>query len=521
MPRLQTSNDAGIRYDTDTGVIRSYFIAGFIDAQAGRDFSNSAISDEFLSSNADLFNLEGIDLVLAEEKEGSSQTTCKYEQYHKNIPVYGAYINVTLRKSDSQVTSSVNRIDYDIPKDFEEALVRITSEDALRLMHENYDPVYNGITHTEPKLYVYRKFLVWRIEMDTCEPKANWELLINAMEGGFAAVFDRRRFYTSRPAKIFWPDPVTSSKNRALHWGSPASVLDSELADATLENLNDPEGSTCTLTGKWVRIAEKEEPSVKLPAAATNFNYSSKDRKFLSVMAYYYIDRLVEWIRSLEIPAINDAITDPMDVDAQALDKADNSHFVVPVKGSAYIGFGEGGTPDASDPGVIVHEFGHALHYYLLGGLMAAGSCEEGFNDFLSCVFRDRFNVHGFDRANPFPWDNNSTVSWDSTRRCDMDYRFDDPSFKNYSLYKKGSVYAAALWDIYLETGGKSKNAVERLKAAGEITATCLDMLIAVGDTGPVKDLANGLISSDKSRTGGRYEKIIREAFRERGLKLN
>jgi len=66
--------------------------------------------------------------------------------------------------------------------------------------------------------------------------------------------------------------------------------------------------------------------------------------------------------------------------------------------------------------------------------------------------------------------------------------------------------------------GGKSDLAEERLIAAGEVTTTCLDMLIAVGNGGPVADLANGLISSDKSRTGGRYGMEIREAFRKRGL---
>lgn len=518
MPRLQPSVDTRTRYDETTGAVRSFFNPRFVEPPIGGNLSNAAISDEFLASNMDLFNLDGIDLILVEEKEGSSQTTCKYEQYHNNVPVYGAYINVTLRKTDRQVMSSVNKIDYNIPADVRVALVKLSSKDALELMHKKYDLLCQGITHSEPRLFIYHQYLVWRIEMDTIDPKGYWGLLIDAVTGAFVAEFDRRRFYTSRPGKIFWPDPVTSSQNASLHWGSSESVLDKELVGAILENLDDPDGSTFYLSGKWVRIAEIEDPSTVRPSAATNFNCSSKDRKLLSVMAYYYIDRLVEWLRSLEIPAFNIGMNGPIDVDAQALDKEDNSHFVAPVKGPVYIGFGEGGTPDACDPGVIVHEFGHALHYFLLGRLLAPTSCEEGFNDFLSCVFRDRFNVHRFDPANPFPWDNNSTVNWDSTRRCDMKFRFDDPSYDRYGFYKKGTVYATALWDIYLEIGGKSENADDRLKAAGEITGMCLDMLIAVGDTGPVADLANGLINSDNSRTAGRYEKVIRDAFRKRGL---
>lgn len=548
MPRLQASNDAGIRYDTDTGAVRSFFDPGLVESPIRGDFSCSAISDEFLSSNADLLNLDGIDLILMEEKEGNSQITCRYGQFRNNIPVYAAWINVTMRKSDRQVISSVNTISYGIPDGFDEDAVRISSDEALKLMHQKLDNLFKGIKRSEPKLYLYKHsissmpsepeitdpvhlglaglatgeeekiYLAWQIMIDTQDPDSNLELMISAVDGEFITFNNRRRYYTSRPAKIFRPDPVTSSQNPNLHWDSPVTVLDAELADVALENLDDPVNSICCLSGKWVRITERENPVSMKPSSETGFIYSSKDPKLLSVMAYHYLDRVIEWLRSLEVPAFNDAITGPINVDAQALNGDDNSHFAVPVNGSPYIGFGQGGTPDASDPGVITHEFGHALHYYLLGGLITPGSYEEGFNDFLSCVFRDRFNIHGYDRANPFPWDNNSTVRWDSTRRCDMKYRFDDPQFGHYGFYKKGTVYATALWNIYLETGGKSKKPDDRLKAAGEIMGIYLDMLIAVGDTGHVVDLAKGLISSDNSRTGGKNEKAIRKAFRDRGL---
>jgi hypothetical protein len=518
MPGLYPSDALGLRYDDDMGAVRSFFAADS-PAIPGDNFINSAeASDEFLRSNADLFKLENIGLALAGVNEGSSQKTCRYNQYQNGIPVYGAYINVTCAKPGNRVISSVNRISYDIPVDLNEASVRISPEVSLTLMHTRFDPVFQGISHSEPALYIYQKCLVWRIEMDSASPKSYQELLINAIDGEFVEVLDRKRYYSSLPARIFRPDPVTSSQNPGLHWGSPQSLLDAELVDAVLENLDESVDSLFYLSGKWVRIADLENPVMTLPSSAAHFNYTCRDPKLLSVMAYYYIDRLAEWLASLDIPAFNKAMKGPVMVDAQALDKADNSHFVVPVSGTVYIGFGEGGTPDASDPGVITHEFGHALHYFLLGRFIRPGSFEEGFNDFLSCMFRDRFNDHGFDRANPFPWDNNSAVRWDPTRRCDMKYRFDDPGYHTFGFYKKGTVYSRALWDIFLEMGGKSKNPDDRLKAAGEITGLYLDMLIAVGDTSPVLDLANGLISSDISRTGGMYGKTIRKAFRDRGL---
>lgn len=519
--RLNLATDAGMRFDEETGTVRSCFMSVPEVQPVNSGLSISGAADEFLSANRDLFQLDNISLVVAGEKEGSSQTTCRYEQYQNNIPVYGAFIKVTLRQTGLAVVSAVNNLDYGIPADVTEASVRISPDDAIEVLHHRFDKEFRSITHTRPKLYLYNRNPAWRIDMDTDGPKSYRELWIDAVDGRFIEILDRRRFYVSCPAKIFRPDPVTSSGNPLLNWDSPESALDGELVDVVLENLNDPVQSIFYLNGKWIRIGDMENPEMSIPATGTAFNYKSKDRRLLSVMAYYYLDRLVEWLRSLGIPAFNESMTGPVDVDAQAVSGEDNSHFVVPITGPPYISFGEGGTPDASDPGVIVHEFGHALHYFLLGRLIPPGPFEEGFNDFLSCVFRDRFNDHGFDRANPFPWDNNKTVSWDPIRRCDVNLRFDDPDYGSYGIYKRGTIYATALWDIYLEMGGESQNAGDRLKAAGEFTAIYLDMLIAAGDSIWVIDLANGLIISDKGRTGGIHGEIIRTAFIRRGLKFN
>ena len=521
MPKINTSTGAGFRFDETTTAVRSYFNQESDEVASSEFFSNSAVSDEFLASNTVLFNLEGIELVLTDEKEGSSQTTCKYEQYLNSIPVYGAYLNVTMRNSDRSVTSSINRIEYGLPASAGQQPFGLSSAEVLTLIHQQYDSFYQVVILTEPTLYIFKRKPVWRLEMDTVNPTGYWELLMDATGNHEILKLDRRRFVTGKPAKVFWPDPITSSQNPRLHWGSPESVLNSEMVDVLLENLNETGTPATFLKGKWVHIAEIEDPGMDIPSGDAKYAFSSKDRNLLSVMAYYYIDRLVEWIRSLEIPLFDKNFQGPVLVDAQAVGRSDNSHFVVPVNGPVYIGFGEGGTPDASDPGVIVHEFGHALHYFLLGKFNAAGSFEEGFNDFLSCVFRDRFNVHGYDRANPFPWDNNSHVNWDPERRCDIKLHFDDPAYKKYGLYKKGSVYASALWEIFLEIGGKSGSPEVRMLAAGEITGTCLDMLIAVGDTGPITDLVNGLISSDYCRTGGRLGKVIREVFARRRLDMS
>ncbi len=520
MPRLHPTDDSRTRYDHSNGAVRSFFGSGMVEMPSNQLSGHDEISDAFLESNADLFNLGGINLALTNKKAGSSQITVKYSQYHQGIPVLGAYLNVTIRQSDSQVISAVNRMVYGIPETLNVSRVRTGSADALSLLKEKEGPVGKRMIHNKPVLYIWKDSVVWRIEVDTFFPRQYLEFLIDAEYGRVISVTDRRRYHSNRPARIFWPDPVTSSKNSGLHWGSSDSELDAERREVLLENLDDPKASGYSLQGRWVRIVNREKPATRRTTTRTSFSYPVRDPKFFEVMVYFYLDQLISWVRAMDIPLINEALQRPLEADARGADGEDNSHFVAPVKGPVYLAFGEGGTPDACDPGVITHEFGHALHYFLLGSSLPAGSFEEGFNDFLSCVFRDRYNERGFDRANPFPWDNNSTINWDSSRRCDVDLRFDDAAYKTYNLYKKGTVYATALWDIYLGIGGESDQTDDRIKAANEITALCLDMLITVGDTGPVGDLANGLISADNSRSGGKYETIIRESFRQRGLTL-
>jgi hypothetical protein len=485
--------------------VKNTGIRSFFEQEPDRRSGNAAltyaeVSDQFLAGHASLFQLSGIDLQLDEEKEGSSQTTCKYEQYHNQVRVYGARFNVTIRHSDLLVMSAINKVEWGIPKELGIGKMNVSSDEALEFVRYCLNRDAGELVCSVPQLFVYnhkaninkgfdnntdpdyvrlstlfdakpgRNYLVWSIRVDTFNPKRYWEFLVHASKPGLVVIFDRRRYFGSRPARVFWPDPVTSSGNMNLHRGTPKQVLDAELVDVELENLDDTGHSSGFLTGKWVRIAELEAPLVSLTERESGFIYSSGDREFLSVMAYFYLDRLVEWLLSLGVPAFSEAIQGGFDVDAHGANGEDNSHFVVPVIGSPYLSFGEGGTPDASDPGVIVHEFGHAVHYLLIGRMLEPASWEEGFNDFLSCVFRDRFNKRGFDRPNPFPWDNNLTDGWDTKRRCDVNFRYNDSSYKRSGLYRKGSWFASVLWDVYLKMGGENNDPEIRLKAAADLT---------------------------------------------------
>ena len=548
MSRLRPTQDSRTRYDSKTGAVRSFFGTDLIERAVERELTaarktTEEETDDFLSANKDLFKLENITLEKTDTPEGSATQSVKYEQKHQGIPVYGAQLVVGLRKQDGRITSAVNKVDYEIPDTLGPDSVHVSADEVIESLHERFDDPFSTLEMGTPKLYVYRHvaaetveppygsppirdemlglgtgtegevYLVWQVLMDTREPGGNWELLVDATNGDLVTVKDRR-FYATRKGYVFLPDPITSSQNDNLTWSTSESTLNAERREVDLENLDAPVNNKYKLNGSWVRNVEKESPTFAPPESTGHFQYGAKDRKFLNVMVYYYIDRLVRYLRGFGIPTYNNAVSGPIDVDPQGFSGADNSHFV---PSGPYIAFGEGGVPDASDPAVIVHEYGHALHHFMLGS-HGNSSYEEGFNDFLAACWLDRFNEHQFQREKVFPWDNNKSINWDPKRRVDLSERFDDQGFSGYGFYFKGDVLATALWDIFLNIGGNSPNADERKAAADTIIHTYLEMLVTVQDNKPPEDLANGLITADDALTGGRHRAVIQDAFRRRGL---
>jgi Zn-dependent metalloprotease len=560
MSTLNPTQDSRTSYDETTGAVRSFFGAELVEPLADEKLGRTTETktDDFLEANQELFKLENITLQKADTSEGNFVESVDYTQLHQGIPVYGAQLIVGLRKRDGQITSTVNRIDYQIPEALGLESTRLSVDEVIARMHEQFDGRFGMVDVGTVKLFVYRHtpidlgeqildappirremlslstgsvgqvYLVWQVMMDTTEPSGFWEVLVDAINGDLVAVKDRSR-YETRKAYVFWPDPVRSSQNDNLSWNISESTLNAERKEVTLENLVSPVNNKYKLSGTQVNIAEREDPSFVPSEVTDDFKYGTKQREFLSVMAYYYLDRLIAYLLGFKVKKFNDSVANkPLDVDAQGYYGKDNSHFVVPNSGKPFIAYGEGGVPDASDAGVIVHEYGHALHYYLG---KEQYSYEEGFNDFLAVCWLDRFNEHQFQREEVFPWDQhaNGTTHWDANytvrRRVNVPQKFDDANFPSYDYYAQGNVWATALWDIFLNIGGNSPDANVRQAAADTLIHLYMEMLLTVADNNSTLDqfkhaqtLANALITVDESMSGGLYKKVIWDAFRRRGL---
>lgn len=542
-----------IEYDEKNGAVRSFFGEDLFqtqfDAEANKTIGEK--STDFLSSNKDLFKLGNIDLVQTDKREGSVTESISYQQKHQGVDVYGAKLVVGLRKEDNQVTSSVNQVDYELPDELRPETAQLSSQDAISVVRNILDGKFVKIENAKPQKFIYRHkiqpedpprnalpireellnlstgesgnvYLVWQVLLDTQEPNGNWEFLVDAVTGKIVAVKDRRS-YAVRKGFVFIPDPITSSGNAALSsksYTDAPELLNAEVREVAIDNLNTFENGTFRLQGKWAECLDIENPFVGHPETQTHFKFDATDRNFLSVMSYYWIDRLIEYLRGFNIPTFNQTVENKkIGLDAQGVDGDDNSHFTQTASGKPYLAFGEGNVPDAADAHVIAHEYGHALHWYV-GSRQNSRGNEEGFGDFLAGVWLDRFNTNQFQRESVFPWDNNNHDRYSSERFFNTARKFSDANFSSLGIHTKGSVLAAALWDLYLRMGGDSAAADEREKAADSVIHLYIEMLITMPDNATVDQLAKGLVTTDQTLNNGTNGNNIKAAFAARGLNI-
>ena len=112
--------------------------------------------------------------------------------------------------------------------------------------------------------------------------------------------------------------------------------------------------------------------------------------------------------------------------------------------------FGKGGVDDAEDAEVILHEYGHAIHFSQNFSFASeeAGAISEGFGDYWAADVVQHRRAALRDPACVADWD---SISYTSTtphclRRVDTDLHY--PTDLNGEVHHDGQIWSRALWDI-------------------------------------------------------------------------
>jgi zinc metalloprotease ZmpB len=255
------------------------------------------------------------------------------------------------------------------------------------------------------------------------------------------------------------------------------------------------------LVGDWAQVvSETGDPAY---SASNEFRFHRNDDRFEQVMAYYWITEAQKYIQSLGFGGVRR----PVNMRSQHVRinqwGADNS-FATEHKDE--LRFGKGGVDDAEDAEVILHEYGHAIHFSqnFVFASEEAGAISEGFGDYWAVTVSTRLAPTA-DPACVADWD---SVSYTSTvphclRRVDGDLHY--PADLNGEVHHDGRIWSRALWDI--------RQAVGNVKADTVILEGQFDF---PGTT--MSDLAARTVAAANSLYGSAVAKQVRAAFVNRGI---
>jgi hypothetical protein len=301
--------------------------------------------------------------------------------------------------------------------------------------------------------------------------------------------------------RVFFPNPVASLGIQTLTDQNDADypALQPAYRVVTLTNLD----GSGQLRGDYADV--RGGRGEKRASSPTNtFLFGRADDGFEQVMAYYWITEAQRYIQSLGFGVWRRPINKtPQAVRVNQL-KDDSS---VALFKREEIHFGSGGVDDAEDADVILHEYGHTMHFSQAPGFYQnaeSAAIGEGFSDYWA-VTVSQVLAPTADPACVADWDATSyTVTVPHClRRVDRDVFYKDLS--GTSVHNDGRIWSRALWEIRRSLGNVVADTII-LEAQFDV----------VGPTMP--QLARTTVETAKRLYGQTTADKVKAAFVGRGI---
>jgi subtilisin-like proprotein convertase family protein len=323
-------------------------------------------------------------------------------------------------------------------------------------------------------------------------------------------------FFRANAARVFDPNPVASLNDPSLRDNndSAAAVPPAAYKDVELQGV----AESGPLRGPYVSLVDVQAPAIPPPDAAGSLLFTRADDGFEDVNAYFHIDTAQRYLQSLGYRGRRAIAAYPIPTDAHAQGGFDNSLFLPSTeagKGSLY--FGIGGTDDAEDADIIVHEYGHALLEWIAPATFTgtftsqARAFAEAFGDYWAfsnhytrrvASGRDPFCFADWD-ARCFTDDVSELCSYpqnaDCLRRLDSTKTMDD-----YDLveaggveHRNGEIMSSALRELFLALGKPVADTV------------VIESVFGAPSLPTYADLARRMIDADQLLYGGAHQTTI------------
>lgn len=360
----------------------------------------------------------------------------------------------------------------------------------------------------------------WRmvVEEQPLEPVATY---VDASTG---EVLRREPLYWNAKARVFDPNPVAKLNDPSLadQNNSAAAVPPAAYSDVDLDNLA-PSGM---LTGPNVTIVDTELPFTTLHADASQpLIFDRSQPQFEEVNAYYHLDRAQKYLQSLGYTGPRRIVAYSIAVDPHAANGTDNSYYIShATDGSGALFFGDGGTDDAEDSDIMLHEYGHAIQDWIAPGVFSGTSSSqsramgEGFGDYWS--FSSNYDGTVASGRDPYciaDWDARCGGD-DGSQNCgyalgaDCLRRVDSSkTMANYYLsdlpgteHMNGEIWSSALREIFMSAGRRTTDTL------------VLEATFGVPPNPTFAAVAERMLNADRALYGGAHADAICKAMTAR-----
>lgn len=516
----------------------NFLVASFaltFSTMYGQTTALESKAQDWISKNSNKIGTTSRDhFDLKSSRKSQSGETLRFQQEINGIPVYEGDIAIHFNKK-GEVTFAT-----EVP--VSKKLKQINTTPTYSKTHA-FDKakiaanIAGEITYQENNLYVFvteegETKLVHRVIINSYDTPGDWEIMVDAHSGEVIRILDIANYHKDKPKKkvkektaevkaagtayIFNPDPLSVAhvayggdyvdNNDATNASLDAARSLVSLPDITLTN------GTYSLKSKYVQVADFESPSTGLfSQTSPDFLFNRNEQGFEAVNAFYHLDRSMAYINeTLGIDCKSTLNGGVLLFDPHGLSGDDNSHFL---PSSQRLAFGEGCVDDAEDADVVLHEFGHAIHYWITG-LKSSSSqgLGEGSGDYWAMSYSRSLNQWAPSEAHynwMFSWDGHNTC-W-AGRVTNYAPKYPTSNINSSSaIHANGQIWATMLMKIYdkigkektdrifLEGLGMTNSSATQQTAAIAVRQAAIDMVGNYGFT--CDDVA--IISQEMAATG-------------------
>jgi len=477
-------------------------------------------AQDWISKNYNKIGISSQDhFDLKSSRKSQSGETLRFQQEINGIPVYEGDIAIHFNKkgevtfaTEIPVSKKLKQINttptYSKTDAFDKAKIAAN--------------IAGEITYQENDLYVFvteegETKLVHRVMINSYDTPGDWEIMVDAHSGEVIRVLDIANYHKDKPRKknkqktaevkvagtayIFNPDPLSVAhvayggdyvdNNDATNASLDAARSLVSLPDITLTN------GTYSLKSKYVQVADFESPATGLfSQTSPDFLFNRNEQGFEAVNAFYHLDRSMAYINeTLGIDCKSTLNSGILLFDPHGLSGDDNSHFL---PSSQRLAFGEGCVDDAEDADVVLHEFGHAIHYWITG-LKSSSSqgLGEGSGDYWAMSYSRSLNQWATSEPQ-YNW----MFSWDGHNACwagrvtNYAPKYPTSNINSSSaIHANGQIWATSLMRIYnrigkektdrifLEGLSMTNSSATQQTAAVAVRQSAIDMLGTYGFT--------------------------------------